>query len=111
MTSLLLLRFSRYLLIPALILMYTLGVGFVGFRWGKAGAELAHAEAQLDLSQKIRRADERGSSERPWRHASALSSEPLYPGIHESAACCKGLAALCRSGLEFRHRPQFETGG
>src|SRR5215217_8878860 len=59
MTSLLLLRFGRYLLIPALILIYTLGVGFAGYRWGKAGAELAHAEAQLDLSQKIRRADER----------------------------------------------------
>jgi hypothetical protein len=59
MTSLLLARFGRYLIIPALILIYTLGVGFVGYRWGKAGAELAHAEAQLDLSQKIRRADER----------------------------------------------------
>jgi hypothetical protein len=55
----LLLRFRRYLLIPLLILVYTLGVGFAGYRWGKAGAELAHAEAQLDLSQKIRRADER----------------------------------------------------
>jgi hypothetical protein len=59
MTSLLLLRFRRYLLIPLLILVYTLGVGFAGYRWGKAGTELAHAEAQLDLSQKIRRADER----------------------------------------------------
>ena len=59
MTSLLLVRFGRYLLLPALILIYTLGVGFVGYRWGKAGAELAYAEAQLDLSQKIRRADER----------------------------------------------------
>jgi hypothetical protein len=59
MTSLLLLRFRRYLLIPLLIMVYTLGVGFAGYRWGKAGAELAHAEAQLDLSQKIRRADER----------------------------------------------------
>jgi hypothetical protein len=59
MTSLLLARFGRYLLIPTLILIYTLGVGFVGYRWGKAGAELAYAEAQLDLSQKIRRADER----------------------------------------------------
>jgi hypothetical protein len=59
MTSILLLRFGRYLIIPALILIYTLGVGFVGYRWGKAGAELAHVEAQLDLSQKIRRADER----------------------------------------------------
>jgi hypothetical protein len=58
MTSLLLLRFGRYFLIPALILIYTLGVGFAGYRWGKAGAELAYAEAQLDLSQKIRRADE-----------------------------------------------------
>jgi hypothetical protein len=59
MTSLLLIRFGRYLIIPALILIYTLGVGFAGYRWGRAGAELAHAEAQLDLSQKIRRADER----------------------------------------------------
>jgi len=59
MTSLLLVRFGRYLLIPALILIYTLGVGFAGYRWGRAGAELAHAEAQLDLSHKIRRADER----------------------------------------------------
>jgi hypothetical protein len=59
MTSLILLRFGRYLLIPALILIYTLGVGFAGYRWGKAGVELAHAEAQLDLSQKMRRADER----------------------------------------------------
>ena len=59
MTTMLLLRFGRHLLIPALILVYTLGIGFVGYRWGRAGAELAHAEAQLDLSQKIRRADER----------------------------------------------------
>ena len=59
MTSILMLRFWRYLLIPVLILIYTLGVGFAGYRWGRAGAELAHAEAQLDLSQKIRRADER----------------------------------------------------
>ena len=59
MTSLLLVRFGRYLLVPALILIYTLGVGFVGYRWGKAGAEPAHAEAQLDLEHKIRRADER----------------------------------------------------
>jgi hypothetical protein len=65
MTSLLLARFGRYLLIPALILVYTLGVGFAGYRWGKAGAELAHAEAQLDLSQKIRRADERIERESP----------------------------------------------
>ena len=56
MTSLLLLRFGRYLVIPALILIYTLGVGFAGYRWGKAGAELAHVEAQLDISQKIQRA-------------------------------------------------------
>jgi hypothetical protein len=54
-----LVRFGRYLIIPALILIYTLGVGFAGYRWGKAGAELAHAEAQLDISQKIRRVDER----------------------------------------------------
>ena len=65
MTSLLLVRFGRYLLIPALILIYTLGVGFIGYRWGKAGAELAYAEAQLDLSQKIRRADERIERESP----------------------------------------------
>jgi hypothetical protein len=65
MTSLLLARFGRYLLIPTLILIYTLGVGFAGYRWGKAGAELAHAEAQLDLSQKIRRADERIEKESP----------------------------------------------
>jgi hypothetical protein len=65
MTSLLLLRFGRYLVIPALILVYTLGIGFAGYRWGKAGAELAHAEAQLDLSQKIRRADEKIERESP----------------------------------------------
>ena len=59
MTSLLLVRFGRYLIIPALILIYTVGVGFVGYRWGRPGAELAHAEAQLDLSQKVRRAAER----------------------------------------------------
>ena len=39
MTTILLLRFGRYLLIPALILVYTLGVGFAGYRWGLAGAE------------------------------------------------------------------------
>ena len=65
MTSLLLLRFGRYLPIPALILVYTLGVGFAGYSWGKAGAELAHVEAQLDLSKKIRRADERIERESP----------------------------------------------
>ena len=65
MTSLLVLRFSRYLVIPALILIYTLGVGFAGYRWGKAGAELAHVEAQLDLSQRIRRADERIERKNP----------------------------------------------
>ena len=65
MTSLLLYRFGRHLLIPALILVYTFGVGFAGYRWGAAGAELAHAEAQLDLSQKIRRADERIERESP----------------------------------------------
>jgi hypothetical protein len=65
MTSLLMYRYGRYLLIPALILVYTLGVGFAGYRWGKAGAELAHAEAQLYLSQKIRRADERIERESP----------------------------------------------
>ena len=65
MTTMLLLRFGRHLLIPALILAYTLGIGFVGYRWGRAGAELAHAEAQLDLSQKIRRADERIERESP----------------------------------------------
>ena len=65
MTSRLLIRFGRYLLIPMLILIYMLGVGFAGYRWGKAGAELAHVEAQLDLSQKIRRADERIERESP----------------------------------------------
>jgi hypothetical protein len=65
MTSLLLLRFGRHLLIPALILLYTVGVGFAGYRWGRAGAELAHVEAQLDLSQKIRRADEKIERESP----------------------------------------------
>jgi hypothetical protein len=65
MTPLLLVRFGRYLVIPGLILVYTLAVGFAGYRWGKAGAELAHAEAQLDLSQKIRRADERIERESP----------------------------------------------
>jgi hypothetical protein len=65
MTSLLLLRFGRYLLIPAMILIYTLGVGFAGYRWGRAGAELAHAVAQLDLSQKIRRADEKIDRKNP----------------------------------------------
>jgi hypothetical protein len=65
MTSLLLIRFGRYLLIPGLILVYTLGVGVTGYRWGKAGAELAHAEAQLDLNHKIRRADERIERESP----------------------------------------------
>jgi hypothetical protein len=65
MTSLLLVRFGRYLLIPALSLIYTLGVGFVGDRWGRAGAELAHAEAQPDLGHKIRRSDERIERESP----------------------------------------------
>jgi len=65
MTSLLLLRFGRYLLIPGLILIYTLGVGFACYRWGKAGAELVHVEAQLDLSQKIRRADARIERDSP----------------------------------------------
>jgi hypothetical protein len=65
MTSILLAKFGRYLLIPALILIYTLGVGFTGYRWGKAGAELAYAEAQLDLSQKIRRADEQIERKNP----------------------------------------------
>jgi hypothetical protein len=65
MTSILLAKFGRYLLIPALILIYTLGVGFAGYRWGKAGAELAYAEAQLDLSQKIRRADEQIERKNP----------------------------------------------
>jgi hypothetical protein len=59
MTSLLLVRFGRYLFIPALILIYTLGVWLAGYRWGRARAGLAHAEAQLDLSHKIRRADAR----------------------------------------------------
>jgi hypothetical protein len=65
MTSLLVFRFWRYLLIPVLILVYTLGVGFAGYRWSRAGAELAHAEAQLDLSQMIRRADEEIERESP----------------------------------------------
>lgn len=65
MTSLLMLRFGRHLLIPSVILVYTFGVGFVGNRWGRAGAELAYAEAQLDLGQKIRRADERIERESP----------------------------------------------
>src|SRR5262245_48444507 len=65
MTSFLLIRFGRYLLIAALILIYTLGVWLAGYRWGKAGAELAYAEAQLDLSQRIRRADERIEKESP----------------------------------------------
>jgi hypothetical protein len=65
MTSLLVARFGRYLILPVLILIYTLGVGFAGYCWGKAGAELAHAEAQLDLEHKIRRADERIERESP----------------------------------------------
>ena len=32
---------------------------FMGYRWGRAGCELAYTEAQLNLSQKIRRVDER----------------------------------------------------
>jgi hypothetical protein len=81
MTSLLLLRFGRYLLIPALILVYTLGVGFAGYRWGKAGAELAYAEAQLDLSQKIRRADERIERESP----SSASNEAILERLRKHA--------------------------
>jgi hypothetical protein len=81
MTSLLLLRFGRYLIIPALILVYTLGVGFVGYRWGKAGAELAHAEAQLDLSQKIRRADERIDRSNP----SSASNEAILERLRKYA--------------------------
>jgi hypothetical protein len=65
MTTMLLLRFGRHLLIPALILVYTLGIGFVGYRWGRAEAELAYAEAQLDLGHKIRRADEKIERESP----------------------------------------------
>jgi hypothetical protein len=65
MTSLLVLRFGRHLVIPVVILVYTLGVGFAGYRWGKAGAELVHAEAQLELSQKLRRADEKIERESP----------------------------------------------
>jgi hypothetical protein len=38
---------------------------FMGYRWGRAGCELAHVEAQLDLSQKIRRADEQIERESP----------------------------------------------
>jgi hypothetical protein len=81
MTSLLLLRFGRYLLIPALILIYTLGVGFAGYRWGKAGAELVHAEAQLELSQKIRRADERIERD----HSSSASNEVILKKLKQYA--------------------------
>jgi hypothetical protein len=81
MTSLLLLRFGRYLIIPALILIYTLGVGFAGYRWGKAGAELAYAEAQLDLSQKIRRADERIDRS----HPSSASNEVILKRLKQYA--------------------------
>ena len=81
MTSLLLLRFGRYLLIPALILIYTLGVGFAGYRWGRAGAELAHVEAQLNLSQKIRRADERIERE----NASTASNEAILERLRKYA--------------------------
>jgi len=79
MTSFLLIRFGRYLVIPVLILIYTLGVGFAGYRWGKAGAELAHVEAQLDLSQKIRRADER--IER--NNSSAASNEAILERLRK----------------------------
>ena len=81
MTSFLLLRFGRYLIIPALILIYTLGVGFAGYRWGKAGAELAYAEAQLDLSQKIRRADERIDRS----HPSSASNEVILKRLKQYA--------------------------
>jgi hypothetical protein len=81
MTSILLLRFGRYLLIPVFILIYTLGVGFAGYRWGKAGVELAHAEAQLDLSQKIRRADERIDRS----HPSSASNEVILKRLKQYA--------------------------
>ena len=81
MTSMLLLRFGRYLIIPALILIYTLGVSFASYRWGKAGAEIAHVEAQLDLSQKIRRADERIERESP----SSASNEAILERLRKHA--------------------------
>jgi lysozyme len=58
MTSLLLHRYGRYLIIPALVVLLVVATGFLGYRWGRVGCELAQAEAQLDLNQKIRRADE-----------------------------------------------------
>jgi hypothetical protein len=81
MTSLLLFRFGRYLLVPALILIYTLGVGFAGYRWGKAGAELAHAEAQLNLTQKIRRVDEKIEQKNP----SSASNEVILKRLRQYA--------------------------
>jgi hypothetical protein len=81
MTSIQLLRFGRHLLIPVIILICTLGVGFAGYRWGKAGAELAHVQAQLDLSQKIRRADER--IER--RNSSSASNEAILERLKKYA--------------------------
>jgi hypothetical protein len=81
MTSLLLLRFGRYLVIPALILIYTLGIGFAGYRWGRAGAELAHAEAQLDLGHKIRRADEQIERKNP----SSASNDVILERLRQYA--------------------------
>jgi hypothetical protein len=81
MTSLLLLRFWRHLPILVLIVIYTVGVGFAGYRWGRAGAELAHAEAQLDLGQKIRRADERIERESP----SQASIDVILKGLEKYA--------------------------
>jgi hypothetical protein len=65
MTSLLLLKFGRYLIIPAVILLVMTAIGFLGHRWGKAGYEVAYVEAQLDLGRKICRADERIGRESP----------------------------------------------
>ena len=87
MTSFLVFKFWRYLLIPALILIYTIGVGFAGYRWGRAGAELAHAEAQLDLSQKIRRADERIERESP-------SQASIDTDFEEIGSVCGGSSVL-----------------
>ena len=55
--------------------------GFMGYRWGRAGCELAYTEAQLDLSQKIRRADEqieRGNS-------SSASNEVILKRLRQYA--------------------------
>jgi hypothetical protein len=56
-------------------------VGFAGYRWGRAGAELAHAEAQLDLIQKVRRADERIERD----NSSAASNDVILKRLHKYA--------------------------